>query len=218
METLGERIARLRRAKKYTQHTFADACGWDSASRVGNYERDLREPSLADLRLMARILGVPLIELIEGDTPNEVRELPEQYAAIPQLTAIAAAGNGHLNDHVEVNGGLVFKREWLYRKGLKPQNLIAFYAEGHSMEPTIADGDVLLLDKSQTDPVTRGIYAIRRPNGEISVKRLIQSLTGRWIIRSDNDDKRQFPDEPVSQDEMEGLAILGRIVWHAGVL
>lgn len=217
METLGERIARLRRAKNHTQGSFAEACGWDSASRVGNYERDLREPNLADLRRMASVLGVSLMELIEGDG-LDAQPPASDFEVIPQLTAVGSAGNGHMNDHVEVKGGLVFKRDWLSRMGLKPQNLFIIYARGMSMEPTIVDGDVVLMDKNQTEPHNRQIFALRRPDGEISIKRLIQTMTGRWVIRSDNDDKRQYPDEEISQEEVEHLKILGRIVWHAGVL
>lgn len=52
--TLGERIRTARQAAGFTsQLALAQACGWDSASRIGNYEQDTREPSLADLRLIA---------------------------------------------------------------------------------------------------------------------------------------------------------------------
>lgn len=52
--TLGERIRTARIAAGITsQLKLAEACGWDSASRIGNYEQDTREPSLSDLRLIA---------------------------------------------------------------------------------------------------------------------------------------------------------------------
>jgi len=220
METLGERIARLRKAKGYTQGTFAEACGWESPSRVGNYERDLREPSLDDLRLMAKVLDSSLMELIEGRPQHQVNEARPayDYEVIPQLTAAGSAGNGHMNHHVEVNGGLAFKRDWLHRHGLNPSNLHVIYAKGMSMEPTILDGDVVLMDASQTEPHHGKVYVIRRPDGELLIKRLVHSITGRWIIRSDNDDKRSFPDEEIAGADVENLAILGRIVWHGGML
>lgn len=51
--TLGERIKKARKAAGLTQAQLAAACGWENASRVGNYEQGAREPSLEDLGLIA---------------------------------------------------------------------------------------------------------------------------------------------------------------------
>ena len=123
-----------------------------------------------------------------------------------------------MNDHVEVKGGLVFKRAWLTRMSLKERNLHVIYVEGHSMEPTISDGDVLLFDESQTAPKDGRIYVLCKPDGQLIIKRLIQSITGGWIIRSDNEDKRTYPDQPVADSEIEHVSIVGRAVWHGGAL
>src|SRR5690606_28835627 len=92
----------------------------------------LRSDAEADLAL-----GTPA----EPNTPSE-----SDYALIPQYTAKGDCGNGYLNDHVEVNGGLAFKREWLRRIGAKPENCYVIYADGDSMEPYIFEGDVVLFD------------------------------------------------------------------------
>lgn len=51
---LGERIKAARKAAGYTQAQLASLCGWDPPSRLANYEQGIREPSLADLQLIAR--------------------------------------------------------------------------------------------------------------------------------------------------------------------
>ncbi len=225
MNTLGERIRALREARDMTQSDLAKRCGWDSAgqARIGNYEKNRREPNLADLRKIAQALGVSLMDLV-NEGSNSVGEgvrtpyQPEDFIIINQYSVAGSTGNGHMNDHVEVNGGLAFKRAWLHRMGANPDDLHVIYAKGMSMEPTILDGDVVLMDESQTEPRNGKIYVIRRPDGELLIKRLVHSVTGRWIIRSDNDDKRQFPDEELDAEAMASLTILGRIIWHAGSL
>ncbi|MCE9664501.1 S24 family peptidase [Halomonas sp. M5N1S17] len=142
----------------------------------------------------------------------------DDFIIIDQYTAAGSLGNGHMNDHIEVNGGLAFKRSWLHRMGANPDDLHVIYARGMSMEPTILDGDVVLMDESQTEPRNGKIYVIRRPDGELLIKRLVHSITGRWIIRSDNDDKRRYPDEELADDAMAQLTIVGRIIWHGGNL
>jgi len=62
------------------------------------------------------------------------------------------------------------------------------------------------------------IYAIQRPDGDISIKRLVHTLTNGWIIRSDNEDRRAYPDESATDTSIGHLLIIGRAVWHAGAL
>ncbi|MCJ8168654.1 XRE family transcriptional regulator [Atopomonas sediminilitoris] len=227
MNTLGQRINHYRRAKGLSQLALADLCGWAGGqARIGNYERDFREPSLPDIQLIANALGISVSDLVDPQTAQALSEQAEisvnpsvqDYALIPQYSAHGAAGNGHLNDHIEVKGGLVFKRAWLTRMHLREQNLHVIYVQGHSMEPTICDADVVLVDDSQSQPRDGRIFLLRKPDGELIIKRLIQSLTGGWIIRSDNTDKRAYPDQPVSNDEITALQIIGRVVWHGGAL
>lgn len=167
---------------------------------------------------MAKVLGISLSELIGDDTTTPLSPSTEDYALIPQYDAQASAGSGILREHVEIKGGLVFKRDWLSRAGLKERNLHVIYADGMSMEPTINNGDVLLVDTSQIEPKSRCVYAIRRPDNSISVKRLIRSTTSGWLIRSDNEDKRKYPDEIATDSEIGELSIIGRVVWHGGAL
>ncbi|MNO00176.1 Peptidase S24-like protein [compost metagenome] len=86
------------------------------------------------------------------------------------------------------------------------------------MSPTICHEDAVLLDTSQTEPRDGRIYAMLKPEGELILKRLVRGITGGWIIRSDNEDKRQYPDQVASDNEIGHLRILGRLVWHGGAL
>jgi phage repressor protein C with HTH and peptisase S24 domain len=228
MKTLGSRIAHYRKAAGLSQERLARACGWASQSRVGNYELGTREPSLDDIALMAKALGVaPDLLLLHTATDESAREhgpdengspSKKEYALIPQYTARASAGSGYHNDHVELTEGqgLVFKRDWLKRLSLKEESSCVIYAEGSSMEPTISDGDVLLIDRASTEPRSGKVYAIQRPDGSVSVKRLVQTFAGGWVVRSDNPDKTLYADEQISADDLQHVEIIGRSVWGGG--
>jgi len=47
-----------------SQAQLAEACGWKSQSRVGNYEAGSREPTLADIAVMAKAIGVDQSEIL----------------------------------------------------------------------------------------------------------------------------------------------------------
>lgn len=151
---------------------------------------------------------------------NEInRELcDENYAFIPQYTAMASAGIGHENPHIELHGTLAFKREWLRAKGVNPKNLKVIYADGDSMWPTINNRDVLLIDESRMDPTDGHIFVMFSQTKGTIVKRLIESDIDGWIIRSDNPDKITHGDQLLPKGEIHEHRILGRVIWRGGDL
>lgn len=217
-----DRVKAARKHARLTQAELAAQVGIDQAS-ISDLERGRSQRSSYNASI-AQVCGVSAIwlekdegEMLDGSGTDENGSPSTiDYALIPQLTAIGEGGNGHLNDHVEVSGGLAFKRDWLSRMGAKPQNLYIIYAEGASMEPYIFEGDVVLVDHSSTDPKDRSVYAIRRPDGGISIKRMIRQMAGNWLVRSDNDDKRNYPDEIATEDSVHEMPIVGRVIWRGG--
>lgn len=223
---LKDRFKAARTHAGMTQGRLAELIGIKQAS-ISEIERGLTSSS-SHLVRVAIECGVDPLWLSEGTGEMLARHAhgPDEngspskkdYALIPQYTARASAGKGYHNDHIELSEGqgLVFKRDWLKRLSLKEESCCVIYAEGSSMEPTIADGDVLLIDRASTEPRSGKVYAIQRPDGSISVKRLVQTFAGGWVVRSDNPDKTLYPDEPISADDLQQIEIIGRSVWGGG--
>ena len=223
---------RLKAARKHagiTQAQLAERIGLNQTS-ISDLERGKSVSSSFSYQI-ASVCGVNPRWLVmgvgdmlsatgEAEDPAEYGAPSEdEYALIPQYDARASAGDGCLNEHVEIKGGLAFKRDWLRKLGLKPENLQVIYAEGDSMADTIMDGEVMLVDCVDREPRSGKIYAILRPDGGVSVKRLIQkSVTGTWTVASDNPDKRRYPDEDASAEVLHDIPIIGRMAWRGGGL
>lgn len=111
---------------------------------------------------------------------------------------------------------LPFDLEWLTELGLSDQSLRYMTFTGGTMEPVVGDADVLLIDVSQVTPESGAVFAVHRADGNIVVKRLLQTMTNGWLIRSDNENKRHYPDEVVPDSEIGSLKIAGRVVWRGG--
>ncbi|MBX8800706.1 helix-turn-helix transcriptional regulator [Ochrobactrum sp. MR28] len=77
------------------------------------------------------------------------------------------------------------------------------------MEPTIRDGDVLLVDTSITSVYDNAIYIVVY-NGHVLVKRVNLKRDGALTIISDND---RHPPEEVPLAEVPDLHIAGRVMW-----
>lgn len=223
---LSQRLKAARKHANLTQKELADAAGV-SQPVISQLESgaSLKSVHIAKLATTCKVdplwlsegAGEMLANRTNGPDENGSPS-KKDYALIPQYTARASAGSGYHNDHVELSKGqgLVFKRDWLKRLALKEDACCVIYAEGSSMEPTISDGDVLLIDRASTAPRSGKVYAMLRPDGSTSIKRLVQSFSGEWIIRSDNPDKTLYPDEPISADDLQQIKIIGRSVWGGG--
>lgn len=141
----------------------------------------------------------------------------DQFALIPQYTAKAAAGAGHDNAFVEERASLAFKHDWLRAKRARPDNLMVIYVTGDSMCPTICDGDVILVDRSRKDPAHNKLFLLLSKEDGLTVKRLML-IEGMWVIRSDSEDKAQYPDRYLPQGERFELDIQGQVLWRGGDL
>jgi SOS-response transcriptional repressor LexA len=151
--------------------------------------------------------------LVEGPTPKAANQ---DYTSVPRFSARAAAGNGHDNPHVEVGKSLAFRTDWLRAKGLSLKNLQVIQADGHSMWPTISDGDAFLVDTAQIDPVHEGVFVLQSATEGTVVKRLIRAPEDNWIVRSDNPDKSLYEDRYFLRIEFNEQRIIGRVVWRGG--
>lgn len=72
----------MRNAAGKSQAALAKLCGWSSQSRVGNYESGTREPTLGDIELMAKALGVPYGVLLIGEDFEASRPLVSETSNV----------------------------------------------------------------------------------------------------------------------------------------
>ena len=173
---------------------------------------------------MASAAGVNSSAANDAETPQRIPPRhfdladDKSYTGVLQLTARGSTGDGEDNSHVEIRGVMAFKSEWLRANHLNHRHLDVIYANGHSMEPTINDGDVLLIDESRLEPKDGQIFAMQSESKGTIVKRLIKSDFDGWIIRSDNPDKARYGDETLRDGEINEVRIIGRVVWRGGML
>lgn len=184
------------------------------------------DPRTSTLQPLADYFAVSVSDLRDRDltieeqfdsTPSE-----DEFALIPQLDVRASCGpGGKFHDHVVVKGGLAFKRSFLKEMGLTEQTARVINAEGPSMEPTIGHGRVVLINMAETTPMDGKVYLICDEDGGMILKRLVREYEPSigatvWKIRSDNPDKRKYPDKFWPEDAR--ACIVGRAVWHDGLL
>ncbi|MBF0561611.1 MAG: helix-turn-helix transcriptional regulator [Alphaproteobacteria bacterium] len=102
-----------------------------------------------------------------------------------------------------------FDPRWLRRITASPAgNLFLVSVSGDSMEPTLHDGDHILIDRTENAIRRDGVYAMRF-HDHLLVKRVtIDVRSGRVTISSDNSRYDSYRDVDGGE-----LNIVGRIIW-----
>ncbi|MCA3365669.1 MAG: helix-turn-helix transcriptional regulator [Roseomonas sp.] len=182
------------------------------------------ELKLSNAASLARATGVRLEWLANGlgpmlaDQSGEVATIsaaatPPGHVLLPLLEARAAAGNhgglrsDHLVDFIAFSES--FLKQTLRRS---PQNLALLTASGDSMDPTIRDGDLLLVDTSARRIEGSFIYVLAIGGG-LLVKRIHLRRDGSVILKSDNP---KYDAEEVPAVETPTLEVLGQVIWQGG--
>lgn len=129
------------------------------------------------------------------------------YVAVPKVRARLSAGGGSFETGGEVEGYYSFRGDWLRRKG-RPEAMVLMDVVGNSMEPELHHGDMVLIDQSQNAVVAHGVYAVGVED-TVLVKR-VEKRPGALVLLSDNHD---YAPIVLSGDELDGLRVIGRVIW-----
>lgn len=132
-----------------------------------------------------------------------------EFALIPRLDVQASAGAGRFALTEDPLEYLAFPSLWLRSRGINSAYARILNAKGDSMEETIRDGDVLLVDTSIDRIKDNAIYIVVYGN-MVLVKRVHGRLNGSLQLISDNP---RYPPEEISPGEVEQLHIAGRVMW-----
>ncbi len=136
-------------------------------------------------------------------------DFDEEYVQVNVYDIAAAAGAGSVVESNEVANKLAFKKSWIRSSSNATANdLAVITVSGDSMNPTLYDGDRILVDMTLTFLNNDGIYVLRN-DGMILVKRIsLNPVTKLCTIKSDNSFYESWEDcQPADLD------ILGRVIW-----
>lgn len=137
--------------------------------------------------------------------PNQAR-----IVQIPILDVSAGAGAGIDNGDAEIVAHLPFPVGFLQKLWIKPEKVRAVRAHGDSMEPTIPNGMLVLINTAASDLQDGRIYALRAPDG-LRLKRIQRQIDGSVTLISDNRDK--YLPETLSPEEAMSVEVAGHAFW-----
>ncbi len=233
MKTLGERVKEERKKRRWSQADLGAKVGVSQAA-ISEIERDVPKSSglvipiakafkvdvsyLTDGKenISKQIADNSDIVIIGGDRHGEIAD-PKEYVMIPRYDVRGSCGEGIDVNEVNIIDGMPMPVAWLRAQNLPEAHLLAvIQASGDSMQPTITDGQTLIVNTVDIEPKSTKIYLICI-DGKLFIKRLIYTPTG-WIMRSDNPNRSNYPDFVIEEGNFSNIDIQGRVVWQSGML
>lgn len=195
-------------------------------STIARWRKGEAEPSRPNLIKIAEVANVSIEWLATGkesqpQTSHNVVErafeqarkmLEDGISMIASYSSInVSAGFGSFNEGVtKPDGEEPYSDALLASLGAKAEHCGVFWANGTSMDPTISDGDQMLVDFSKKE--ARGddkIYLVQ--NGEsVWVKRVRKEWDYVELI-SDNESYRPIR---ITADEAQNLQIIGQVIHN----
>jgi phage repressor protein C with HTH and peptisase S24 domain len=149
---------------------------------------------------------VSLDWLATGDGPSQTSD---QYH-IPFFDAEASAGPGTFPPESQNSKSSVAIPSSLLRHyKTTAASLCAVQVRGDSMEPTLRNGSLLIVDRSDQQ-IREGIFLINR--GEVLLVKRVQPRENN-TLRLKSDNPQYEPEDINLDDHSQSLCLLGRVIW-----
>ncbi len=213
-------------ALKTPEKRLEDAGGVDGAAlkdemiaavraEIGALRQEAREARADQAKTLRRELAAARAGLADAvaaagrdshDNHDNGASAASRPVAVHDLS-VAAGGGGLDVDNAPARGRVWFQRSWLDGHGVDPTQCVVIGVRGDSMEPTLADGCSILVDRARVRRRAGRVYVIRTGDGLVA-KRLGRDKTGGWVMISDNP---AWPDAAFPED----ARIIGEVRWTA---
>ena len=201
----GERLKEERKKIGISQKDFGRKIGV-AESTISLYESNKRSPDKEILKKISLVLGVSVDYLLGEDTPY-LTSKESKYVRIPVLgRIIAGLPMEAIQEPIDW--------EEIPRELATTGEFFALKVKGHSMEPRILEGDVVIV-KKQPD-VESGKIAVVLVNGnEATLKRVKKQKNGITLIANN---VSEYDPHFYTNEEIEKLPvqILGEVVELRG--
>lgn len=209
--SFAERLTNIFRERDITQQEAAQKVGV-SRQAIARWLNGSSEPERDKIVALAEFLRLPPAYLMFGESGAfDSVELNDDMISIPVLDVQGGCWPARRENTV-VSMVMLLKvaKDWVLSR-CPNANLFKLHiinAFGDSMEPTIKEGDFIIVDTSKTSVVADGIYAIQAGQ-DTFIKRVQRQIDGSVLLLSDNP---RYQPYKVPAEDRETMKIVGKCI------
>lgn len=194
------------------QTEFANTIG-RSQSQLGQWLNGHKPIGEKIARSIESMTGLP-DNFLDNDKDNKNTEAVEPNTfKIPEYNVKLAAG---LHGSEVINPENIIRHHvindtFLHEFRVKQENLAVVSVLGNSMDPTLRDGEKVIIDKSCKTPIDNRVFAITTKNQTWAKRMRITPSGERWC--SDNEEYQKFDNE---LNDGKTIRIEGIVLYSLG--
>lgn len=206
---IGTQIKKLRKERKYTQAHLAELLG-TKPTTVASWEQGRNKPLMDKVQKMSIIFGVPISDIV-GD---EESGLPANiiYPEGLKRVTLPIIGEIACGDPITAEENIEGYTEVIFDKKVPSGPLFALHCKGHSMEPTIPDGSMVVI-KSQPTVEDGEIAAVLVDNDSEATLKRIKHQGDLIMLMPDN---KEY--DPIILDKDHPGRIVGKAIRYTASL
>lgn len=201
--SIGTRIRSLRKSNKLTLEELANQLNSRNSSsgftkgRLSKWENDREEPKLSSLNQVARFFNVDIDYFFNESQPSNASSLPKNIARIPVIGTIACG------DPIDADENIV---DYINVPEPIPRDAFALVCEGSSMEPSIVDGDKVVIEPTPDVEDGQVAAVLVDDQTKATLKRIKHIGNSIWLMP----DNRDY--DPIVLDAQHPGRIIGKAI------
>lgn len=201
--SIGTRIRSLRKSRKLTLEELANQLNSRNSSsgftkgRLSKWENDREEPKLSSLNQVAQFFNVDIDYFFNESQPSNASSLPRNIARIPVIGTIACG------DPIDADENIV---DYINVPEPIPRDAFALVCEGSSMEPSIVDGDKVVIEPTPDVEDGQVAAVLVDDQTKATLKRIKHIDNSIWLMP----DNRDY--DPIVLDAQHPGRIIGKAI------
>lgn len=210
METLGQRIRSLRKAKNISQTELAQTLGWVE-SRLSHYELDKRVPKLKQIKEIAVAIGCSFEDIVSDVRVDNGNLTERNHQAVPLISWVRAGNWASVEDPYAPGEA----DEWIAHRSSRPgKHAFALRIEGDSMTSpsglSFPDGCIIIVDPERA-PVAGDYVVAKDVSTQKATFKRLTTDGNRWYLKPLN------PSYPAIEIDDPAVRVIGvAIEWQMG--
>lgn len=192
--------------------TAARRFGWPETTYRA-HENGGRGYTIKSAQEYARAFRVTAQWLLLGDGEPALDTTEPADDLVSVYDVQAGAGNGIVVHDEAAVAQLAFPPGYLAQlTRARPADLAIIGVKGDSMLPTLADDDLVMIDRTKLDLSFDGLFVIRDGGDALLVKR-IGRASKRGFVSIISDNRNVYP---AVEKAIEEIEVIGRVIWKGG--